>query len=87
MLAVLGLYDFQRFGAVGQGREVPPVRPQFGLRTEQPGAAHDQTLGADHRLRDLGLAVRGVVLKRLPAVSGIAAIAAGILPWRRTPIE
>lgn len=31
-LAVLGLDDCQRLGAVGQEREVAPVRPELGLR-------------------------------------------------------
>jgi hypothetical protein len=45
---------------------VAPVGPQLGLGAEQPGAPHDQALLANRRLRDLRLAVGGVVGQRLP---------------------
>ena len=46
VLAMLGLDDADRVGAVGQEREVPPVGKQLGLRADQAGATHDQTLAA-----------------------------------------
>ena len=35
VIAVLGLHDGERLGAVGDQAEVPPVRKQLGLRAEQ----------------------------------------------------
>ena len=46
VLAVLGLDQLERLGAVGDEREVAPVRPQLGLGADQAGAAHDQALAA-----------------------------------------
>ena len=42
VLAVFGLDEGDRFGAVGDEREVPPVGPQLGLRADEAGAADDQ---------------------------------------------
>ena len=39
VLTVFGLDQLERVGAVGQEREVTPVRPQLGLRPDQAGAA------------------------------------------------
>ena len=46
VLAVLGLDRRERLGAVGDEREVAPVRPQLGLRADQAGATDDQPLSA-----------------------------------------
>ena len=46
VLAMLGLDDLQCLGAVGQEREVAPVRQQLGLRADQAGATHDQPAAA-----------------------------------------
>jgi len=43
---------------------------ELGLGADQSGAAHDQPLAAEHRLRDLRFPVLGVVLKRLPVLLG-----------------
>ena len=87
VLAVLGFDELERVGAVGQEREVAPVGPQLGLGADQAGAADDQSLGAEHRLRDLRLPGLGVVLSVCQSGSGIAAIAALMCFCWRTPIE
>jgi hypothetical protein len=61
VLAVLGLNHAKALVAVGQKREVPPVWPQLGLRSEQAGAPDDQPPAAIGRFGDLRFAVVGVV--------------------------
>ena len=56
VVAVLGLDDRDRGGAVGEKREVPPVGEQFGLGAEQAGAPDDQPPIAVDGLGDLRLA-------------------------------
>ena len=68
VLAVLRFDELDRVGAVGEEREVPPVGPQLGLRADQAGAADDQPLAAEHRLRDLRFAAVGVVGEGLPVL-------------------
>ena len=70
VLAVLGLDHLERLAAVGEEREVAPVGPELGLRTEQAGAADDQALAVGGGLGDLCLPVLGVVLERLPGRLG-----------------
>ena len=70
VLAVLCLDELDRVGAVGEEREMAPVGPQLGLGADQAGAAHDQPLAAEHRLRDLRLPALGVVGERLPVLLG-----------------
>ena len=70
VLPVLGLDHLKRLAAVGEEREVAPIRPQLGLRSDQPGAAHDHPSAAVGRLRDLCLPVFGVVGECLPGELG-----------------
>jgi hypothetical protein len=86
VLAVLRFDELERVGAVGQEREVAPVGPQLGLGADQAGAADDQPLAAEHRLRDLCFPALGVVLEGLPVLL-IAVIAALMCFCWRTPIE
>jgi hypothetical protein len=46
---------------VGDEGVVTPVGPQLRLRTDQPGAPHDQPTPRQRRLGDLGDAAIGVV--------------------------
>jgi hypothetical protein len=66
VLAVLSLHDLQRLGAVGDEREIPPVRPQLCLRADESGATHDQPSSVSSCLGDLRFTVLGVVLQGLP---------------------
>src|ERR1700733_5722758 len=70
VLAVLSLHDLQRLGAVGDEREIPPVRPQLCLWADEPGAAHDQPPAVSGYFGDLRFTVIGVVLQGLPRLLG-----------------
>ena len=70
VLAMLRFDDLDRVGPVGQKRVVAPVGPELGLGSQESGAAHDQPLGAEHRLRDLRLPSLRVVLEGLPVLLG-----------------
>src|SRR5205085_3963191 len=60
VLTVLGLDDGDLLGAVGEKREVAPVGPQLGLRSDKAGAPDDHPLASEPGLGDLRLAVLGV---------------------------
>ena len=70
VVAVFGLDDRERVGAVGHEREVPPVGPQLGLRADQAGAPDDHPPAAEHRFGDLRFSGVGVVGERGPGVLG-----------------
>jgi hypothetical protein len=70
VLAMLCFDDLDRVGPVGQERLVAPVGPELGLGSQESGAAHDQPLGAEHRLRDLRLPSLRVILEGLPVLLG-----------------
>ena len=70
VLAVLGLHDLEGVDAVGDEREISPVWPQFCLRADEPGAAHDQPSSVTGCLGDLRFTVLGVVLQGPPRLLG-----------------
>ena len=61
VLAMLGLDEQQRLGAVGREREVLPVGEQVGLLADQTGAARDQPPTMELGLGDLRLPALGIV--------------------------
>ncbi len=60
--------ELKRPGLVGREREVPPVGEQFGLGSDEPGAAHDQPPVPELGLGDLRLAGLGIVRDLDPRV-------------------
>ena len=64
VLAMLGLDQHQRLGAVGRKREVLPVREQLGLLADEPGAAPDQPPIMELGLSDLRLVALWIVRER-----------------------
>jgi hypothetical protein len=61
VVAVFGLDELKLLSAVGEDREVSPVRPQLGPRTDQAGAPDDQPPPTVDGFGDLRLALVGVV--------------------------
>jgi hypothetical protein len=64
VLAILGLDQEQRLGAVRGEREVLPVGEQFGLLADETCAGHDQPPTTLLGLGDLRLPVLGIVGER-----------------------
>ena len=88
VLAVLGLDERERLGAVGDEREVPPVGQQLGLRLRACGCAGRSAAAAPSVVSAIcGLAVVGVVGERLPGARRIARSRRDPGLCRRTPIE
>ena len=77
VVAVFGLDDCERVGAVGHEREVSPVGPELGLRADQASAPDDHPPAAEDGFSDLRLAgLRGSRLSVVQRVSGICSILA-----------
>ena len=59
VVAVIGVSHERRDGAVGQEGVEAPAGEQLDLRSDEPGAAHDQPPAVEFRLGDLRLPVSG----------------------------
>ena len=70
VLAMLGLDDLKRVGAIGQERRVLLTRQQRALGVESAHAPNDQPLACERGLGDLSFAGGRVVGQCLPGVRG-----------------
>ena len=81
VVAVIGVGDERRDGAVGREAVVAPVGEQLGLGADQAGAADDQPEALQLGLGDLRLAAVGVVGDRRPSRSRGSARSAPGSSW------